>query len=141
MFVPGWFQRVLHHFCHLDNPLLQSPRTILLPWSISDKGCLPLGAWYVFGLRCLNLPIHKLLKREARFVRCGLYLLFRRAIHCTCRVIKVFAMQEGNKVFKLRLDNFSRRVTLLCNGIVADVAVAVYLKCESVPRRGLYNKL
>jgi len=71
------------------------------------------------------------------FLCSRLDLFFRGTVQYTILVVKVLAMGERDQVFELGLDDFTRSLALVCNGIVPNVAFAVNLKRECVTRRAL----
>lgn len=46
-------------------------------------------------------------------------------------------MQEGDKIFELRLNDFVGPLALVCNRVIANIALTVNLKCQRVAGRAL----
>jgi hypothetical protein len=82
----------------------------------------------ILGLSGLDLAVCELLESSTGFVGGGLHFVFGRSVHVAIRVVKIFAVMKGYKVFELRLDDFVGPLALMRNGIVADVTVTINLK-------------
>jgi hypothetical protein len=131
MLETGRLKRIFHDFSHFDNALLKGT-TGLLTGSVSNEGGLPLAVGDIFRLRGFNLPVGDLLKRSTSPLGRCLDLIFGRPLHRTCLVVDILTVSQRNEVLELRLDELAVPLPLLCDGVVADITLAVYLKSEGI---------
>lgn len=128
VFEPRGLQWILHDFCHLYDSLLHPVRTILLPGCVSNERSLPVSIWHILWLRCLDFAVNELLESCSRLVGCCLDLIFGRTVHCFVTLIEIFPVRKWHEILELRLDDLPCSLTLLSNGIVANIAFAINLK-------------
>jgi hypothetical protein len=80
----------------------------------------------------LDLSGNKLLKSGPGFVRSGLNLLLRRALHRSLVIREVLSMSDRNEVFELGLNIFARTLALVSNNIITNIAFAIDLKSKRI---------
>lgn len=131
MLETGRLKRIFHDFRHFDDALLKGT-TGLLTGSVSDERGLPLAVGDIFRLRGFNLPVGDLLKCGTSLLGRSLNFVFGRPLHRTCLIVDILSVSQRNEVLKLRLDKLAVPLPLLCNGVIADITIAIYLKSEGI---------
>lgn len=125
-------ERILNNLGHLDDPLFQPVRPILVAGRVPDEGSIPLTIRDMLGLRSLDLPVYELLERRSCLFGCLLNLILRRTLQYPGSVVKILPVSKRDKVLELRLDNLAGTLPLLRDDIVADISFGIHLKCKSV---------
>lgn len=125
-------ERILNNLGHLDDPLFQSVRPILVAGRVPDEGSITLTIRDMLGLRSLDLPVYELLERRSCLFGCLLNLILRRTLQYPGSVVKILPVSKRDKVLKLRLDNLAGTLPLLRDDIVADISFGIHLKCKSI---------
>jgi hypothetical protein len=126
MLEPGWLELVVYDFSHFDNTLSKgSPG--LLTGSVSNKRRLSLTIGHALGLCGFNLVTFSKTARVLSAVACTSSCEGRSIERALSRVFSESVCQR-DEILELRLNQLSMSLPLVCNSIVANIALAVHLK-------------